>query len=244
MAVRYEYYNTGDTTFSSFYGMYWYAQTFTTSIAHKITSVKLKLYRFGYPGMVTVSIRATDGSGHPTGPDLCSGTIDGNSLTAATGGTWYEITLGDGYNLAAATKYAIVVRAPGGGITNTLRWRLDTSGAYPGGCSESSSNSGSSWSSNPAYDLMFEEWGEVVGPSIETQDATDIKSTQAALHTKVIDDKGETLSVRHNYGKTTAYGMNTPWQEGKHTDDVISQTVTSLDPETEYHFRGEAIFED
>ncbi len=82
------------------------------------------------------------------------------------------------------------------------------------------------------------------GPTIETQDATAIKSDQATLATKVLDDKGKTLSVRHNYGETTAYGKNTPWQEGKHTNDVISQTVTELEPETEYHFRGEAIYED
>ena len=60
----------------------------------------------------------------------------------------------------------------------------------------------------------------------------------------MIDDKEKTLSVRHNYGKTTAYGMNTPWQEGKHTNDIITQTVTNLDPETGYHFRGEAVYED
>jgi len=81
-------------------------------------------------------------------------------------------------------------------------------------------------------------------PSIETQDATGIKSDQATLATKVLDDKGKTLSVRHNYGKTTEYGKNTPWQEGKHTNDIISQTVTELEPETEYHFRGEAVYED
>jgi len=82
------------------------------------------------------------------------------------------------------------------------------------------------------------------GPTIQTQDATGIKSDRATLATKVLDDKGKTLSVRHNYGETTAYGKNTPWQEGKHTNDVISQTVTELEPETEYHFRGEAIYED
>ncbi|GAI03674.1 unnamed protein product [marine sediment metagenome] len=64
------------------------------------------------------------------------------------------------------------------------------------------------------------------------------------LHTKVIDDREKTLSIRHNWGKTTAYGENTPWQEGKHTNDVISQKIIDLDPETEYHFRGEAVFED
>ena len=81
-------------------------------------------------------------------------------------------------------------------------------------------------------------------PEIDTLDATGIKSDEAMLHTKVVDDMGKTLSVRHNYGKTTAYGTNTPWQEGKHTNDIISQKITDLDPETEYHFRGEAVFED
>jgi len=71
-----------------------------------------------------------------------------------------------------------------------------------------------------------------------------IKSDEAMLHTKVLDDKGKTLSLRHNWGKTTAYGENTPWQEGKHTNDVISQKITDLDPETDYHFRGEAVYED
>jgi len=83
----YEYYNTGDDSSQSVYGSNWYAQTFTSSIAHTITSVKLKLYRTGSPGTVTVSIRATDGSGHPILPDLCSGTTDGNTLPTATSQT-------------------------------------------------------------------------------------------------------------------------------------------------------------
>ena len=93
--------------------------------------------------------------------------------------------------------------------------------------------------------LLTIEWTTAPpAPEIQTQDATNIKSDQADLATKVIDDKGKTLSVRHNYGKTIAYGMNTPWQEGKHTNDIITQTVINLDPETEYHFRGEAVYED
>ncbi|GAI02948.1 unnamed protein product, partial [marine sediment metagenome] len=108
MAELYEYYNTGDTG-------YWrlniaterIAQTFTPSIAHKITSVKLKLARTGSPGILTVSIRATNGEGHPTGGDLCSGTTNGNTLPVYPSTEWREITLGAGYNLASDTKYAI-----------------------------------------------------------------------------------------------------------------------------------------
>lgn len=99
-------------------------------------------------------------------------------------------------------------------------------------------------STTKAAKLIIDYTPPITEPQIETQDATSIKSDEAMLHTKVIDDRGKTLSVRHNWGKTTAYGENTPWQEGKHTNDVISQKITDLDPETEYHFRGEAVFED
>uniref|UniRef100_A0A6M3M337 Uncharacterized protein n=1 Tax=viral metagenome TaxID=1070528 RepID=A0A6M3M337_9ZZZZ len=163
MAERYEYYITGDDSFSGAYYQIWRAQTFTPSTAHKITSVKLKLYRVGYPGTVTASIRATDGDGHPTGNDLCSGTINGNTLTENTAGDWYEITLGAGYNLLADTKYAIVIRAPGVDYPTYIAWREDiTSPTYAGGSAEYSTNGGSSWLAEGDYDYMFEDWGEAI----------------------------------------------------------------------------------
>jgi len=167
MANLYEHYNIGDDASAALYDAEWRAQTFTPSAAHKITSVKLKIYRAGSPGTITVSIRATDGSGHPIGGDLCSGTIDGNALTTSSPGEWREITLGAGYDLDASTQYAIVVRAPSGNASNLLRYRVDASSpTYAGGCLEQSHNSGSTWSSIPSYDSMFEEWGEAIGPPV------------------------------------------------------------------------------
>lgn len=161
MATLYEYYNTGDDGAYDEYGVYWSAQTFTPSTAHKITSVKLKLYRVGSPGTITVGIRATS-SGLPTGADLCSGTINGNTLTTDTAGAWYEITLGAGYDLSASTKYAIVVRALDGWSGNEPYWRYDsTSPTYAGGSFVYSENSGGSWSAVTGNDFMFEEWGEL-----------------------------------------------------------------------------------
>ncbi|MBA7585446.1 hypothetical protein ES708_27425 [subsurface metagenome] len=159
----YEYYNTGDDNEWHAYGVIWEAQTFTPVVAHKITSVKLYLLRTGSPGPVTVSIRATDGSGHPTGEDLCSGTTNGDTLPDTENGKWREIALGDGYNLEADTKYAIVIRALEGDSSNRVWWRLDYSDpTYERGCNESSNNSGETWNSFPAYDLMFEEWGQPI----------------------------------------------------------------------------------
>jgi len=160
-ANLYEHYNTWDNNSAPFHSANWLAQTFTAESDHSVTSVKLKLYRAGSPGTVTVSIRATDGSGHPTVPDLTSGTIDGSTVTNVSPGLWYEIAL-TSYDLTKDTKYAIVVRAPSGNTTNYLRWRFyESVPPYAGGNRENSSNSGSTWISELGKDFMFEVWGSV-----------------------------------------------------------------------------------
>jgi len=160
---KFEYYNSGDVTQYTQYDVNWHAQTFTPATAHKITSVRLKLFKgpSDLPGTYTVSIRATDGSGHPTGADLCSGTINGNSLTENTAGLWYEITLGGGCDISADTKYAIVARASSGDSSNYVQWRADNSSpTYAGGSFEYSTDSGSSWGTGTTVDFMFEEYGD------------------------------------------------------------------------------------
>ncbi|MBA7583576.1 hypothetical protein ES708_25522 [subsurface metagenome] len=156
----FEYYNTGDDNHSSFYGAIWQTQTFTPSTAHRITTVKLLLHRVGSPGELIVSIRATDTeTGHPTGGDLCSGTTDGDTLPSPPG-EWREITFGDGYDLAADIKYAIVIRAPDGNGLNVARWRFDsTDPTYTEGNFERSLDSGVGWTSYIEWDTMFEDWG-------------------------------------------------------------------------------------
>ena len=160
MATRGEYYITGDDANLEILAATWWYQTFTPLASHNLTSVKLLLYRIGSPGTVTASIRTTDVNGKPTGNDLCSGTINGNTLTTDNAGDWYEITQGAGYNVVAGTKYAIVVRAPSGDASNMLVWRWDsTSATYTGGNAGKSENSGSTWTGYSFADCMFEEWG-------------------------------------------------------------------------------------
>ncbi|GAJ24822.1 unnamed protein product, partial [marine sediment metagenome] len=156
MSTRFEYYIVGDENWCWTWDGEWLAQTFTSPVAHRITSVKLKGFRRGLPGTVTVSIRATDGDGHPTGDDLCVGTTNGNTLTTSIYGEWREIFLGAGCDLAADTKYAIVPRIAGGveGVTD-LCLRLDiTSPTYAGGCWEDNHDYGVTWTeSYPSRDL-------------------------------------------------------------------------------------------
>lgn len=149
-------YIVDDNTFDNFFSQYWRGQTFTTTGAYTVTSVKLKIYRSGSPGTITVSIRDTT-AGKPSGIDLCSGTTNGNTLTGVDPGEWREITFGAGYALNATTKYAIVIH--GGDTSNRIFWRVDTtSPAYTGGNYVSSTDSGVSWSTE-TYDAMFEVWG-------------------------------------------------------------------------------------
>jgi len=158
----YEKSNTGDDGNASIGGdlAWWEGQTFTPAVAHIITSVKLYLHRDDgvFPGIVTVSIRAT-AAGLPTGADLCSGTYDADTLTPFTP-TWCEFTFGAGTNLLAGTKYAIVIRVSA--ATDQVKSRVTSPGTYADGSSVYSGDSGATWAAyggSPPFDYQFEEYG-------------------------------------------------------------------------------------
>lgn len=156
---KYQNYITGDDGDYDAYTANWIAQTFTPTLIHMVSKVKLKLFRVGSPGTITVSIKATSG-GEPVGADLCVGTIEGTGITEDSNGAWYEITLGDGYVFEKDVMYAIVVRAPSGDASNKVSWRADTSSpTYTGGTVCTSSDSGVDWGTVSGADMMFEEWG-------------------------------------------------------------------------------------
>lgn len=154
-----EYYDTGGTSGSAVYGNVWVAQTFTTVYAHSVEQVKLRLYKAGSPGTITVGIRAVDGSGHPTGADLTTGTMDGDTLATEAAGDWYSISLAP-FDLEREEEYAIVVRALGGDIGNQVVWKFNPAGSYSGGNMETSANGGTSWTPAATCDTMFEVWGK------------------------------------------------------------------------------------
>ena len=155
----FEHYITGDdnNTGGMGYGQYWFSQTFTPFCPHTVNSVKLLLYRAGLPGAVTVSIRATTW-GKPSGPDLCAGITNGNTLPTGAPYEWRQISLGAGTWLNSATKYALVVRSEGIRYDNRVICRLDASApTYTRGQYVNSNDWGVTWIINPP-DLMFEEW--------------------------------------------------------------------------------------
>lgn len=147
-----ESYIAGDNNNIAVYGVNWQAQTFTTPSENiSLTDIEIYAERTGSPGTVTASIRATSSS-LPSGADLTSGTVDGNTFD--TSPAWETIDIGD-CSLNATTEYALVIRATGGDASNYIYWRQDSSGAYADGQSAESTDSGGTWAANTGRDMLF-----------------------------------------------------------------------------------------
>jgi hypothetical protein len=149
--TRYEYFYTEDDS-EQLYGDFWRAQTFTVGTVgsnsnFKITGIKLKMFRIGYPSILNVSIRATSPDGKPIGNDLTSGTINASTFTEYWEGEWYRINLTP-ITLNASTQYAICARVPTGNGDNCVCWRTNwyQEPTYYGGNGATSSDSGETWS--------------------------------------------------------------------------------------------------
>lgn len=178
--ILYERFNAGDTIHLSFSSTIWKAQIFTVGNTganenHLVTSLKLKLLRKEPSlGMITVSIKALDGEGKPTGDDLTSGTTDGSTLPVIPGG-WREINLTP-HKLNASTQYAIVVRSSS--INDDGGWRVKLTGGYTGGTNAYSNNGGVDWTLSTA-DYMFEVYGVklIQNGEVPTNSSTGISPT-------------------------------------------------------------------
>ena len=145
----------------------WAAQTFTAGSSYTIETLKLYLHKDsgGDCGTITVSIKAVDGVGKPTGADLAFGTFAGASLT--TSYAWITFDLGAGTALTNGTEYAIVVKASAAGSSpNRLSIGIDDDPVY-GGNRFFSTNGESSWNGPFTQDLYFEAYsaGESVSLS-------------------------------------------------------------------------------
>ncbi len=140
------------------------AQTFTTGSSYTLSSVTLKLRRISgdLPGTVTVSIRATDGSGLPIGSDLCVGTTDGNTIlnnpASLSLSTERNIKFDIPITLDASTKYAICLRTSN--APDKLFWIGNSTGGYSGGNYLNSAYRGEegTWNDYPGIDFWFKTY--------------------------------------------------------------------------------------
>jgi hypothetical protein len=155
-ATSWESYTTGDNQAVEVYGVHWYGQTFTVDpSSHSIVDVRFLAYRVGTPSTITVSIRDTGDDGLPAGDDLTSGTIDGDTITDSTAGSWYGVSLTE-TSLSYGETYAICLRAEAGDDSNYLALREDSTGAYASGTALTSSSGGITWSTDTGKDIMFQ----------------------------------------------------------------------------------------
>lgn len=160
----YESYTTPGNDGGSIGGAVWRAQTFTTSTtAHNVSTVWLKMYRYLYPGTLSVSLQAVDGFGAPDGTDIWLDGRNASQFTPTPPGVWYDFIDLPPTALLASTQYAIVCRATAGGPSAAI-WRLNKPGTYAGGHSWSSNDNGVTWLTDAAdtWDYMFEIWGDDV----------------------------------------------------------------------------------
>lgn len=129
-------------------GAAWEAAIFTVgAVGHTVSSVKLLIKRRGTltGKTLTISIRAVDGSFHPTGSDLCSVSVDPSGYS--TSATVIEYTFSSPATLSASTAYAIVVRLDSADASNNVGI-FGTASPGSGVSNEKrhfSVNSGSSW---------------------------------------------------------------------------------------------------
>lgn len=242
MSTKYEALESGDNGNLAL-SVYYRGQSFTPSIAHKITSVKLYLYRLGSPGSFSVFIRATDVNGKPTGSNLCYGQTDGNTLPTEAPYEWREILLGGGTNLTVSTKYAIVTSPSTTGdlTTNLVYWRRRSGGAYAGGAQLNDDTDGETWATpGTTVDQLFSEWGDPIGAVVSTLNCTSIIDTTATGNGN-ISSIGNSSITQH--GHCWATTVNPTTSSSKTSNGVgslgtFTSSITGLTPGVKYYVRA------
>lgn len=161
--VLYTGYNIGDDEdgHHKIYPDYQEGQSFMVHVPLHITSVKLKVFRIGSPGNMTVAIQKADVDGEPDGTDLGTKDVNCDAISDTSPGEWVTWTFASSIAIEPWTTYCIVVRG-GVNTSNCLNWRNDgSSPTYQRGMLVYSSNAGASWASATYDDYMFEVWGQV-----------------------------------------------------------------------------------
>ena len=79
----------------------------------------------------------------------------------------------------------------------------------------------------------------IVTAEVSTLPATNIAENHATLNGVLTDSLARYGEVRFQYGVTSAYGMNTPWQDGFFTGDDFYANITDVGEGSAYHFRAQ-----
>lgn len=160
MAEKLEYFDSGGNTTPAVYIDRWYCQTFTPQVNATLGYCRVYINKSGTPtDSLTLAIKATDGEGKPTGPNLTEITLPHTSI--GTSLAWITFNFPD-IDIENGTKYALILST--GAAFLGYGWRGNTAGGYPRGECWQSQNQGSSWLSQ-VMEVFFEAWGtEIKAP--------------------------------------------------------------------------------
>jgi len=146
---------TNNSNTSEIAGANYYGQTFTVQTGQtRLLGLKMRLYRLGDPGYLTISVRAT-AAGLPTGPDLYSTVYKTTGIGTSSTGAGYFILFAPLPELTVGTVYSIVAKTSVGGGSDYIVWQRNSAGGYANGQAVSSSNSGSTWAAITGEDFNF-----------------------------------------------------------------------------------------
>lgn len=152
MATLQDYYTfSGTSTIGDSYGTgAIVGQSFTAGDSYVLGSIRLKLYRTGTTGDLTVTLTAVDEDGLPIGPALSTGVLAQASIPTSL--NVVSIPMSE-YNIVGGTKYAIYADYPNhGGPTSLVRFNYTSTAGYLGG-SYLLNNGG--WAEYTSYDVYF-----------------------------------------------------------------------------------------
>lgn len=117
------------------------SQTFTAGMSGQLAQVDLYLSKNGTPTSATLSIKAVDGSGNPTGIALASEVVDAAAISGVF--STIPVAFANPTTITSSTQYALVLSCLGclsGFPSSTMNWGLATN-SYAGGVADNSNYS-------------------------------------------------------------------------------------------------------
>lgn len=165
-AQLYERYNAGDDgdlqlqdSVSNAYGQSFTLGNTSTNEHFILTSVKVKLWKTGSPGTVTMEIRDNQNTTNTIFRNTA--TIDGNTLGGSPG-AFVEFLIPTTQLLTAGKSYWIYLYAATSTGSHNVKWRRDVSAPTYTGGSEFDPLDGITWFADTGKDFMFEVYGQKV----------------------------------------------------------------------------------
>lgn len=141
------------------YGATYRGETFTPQHTHTIYRLKLKLYRIGNPGDLTITICETDVGEDPVLPSISQASFPEDTFPDDPTLDWYDLDFPSA-SLKANDVYAFYYSIVGGDVNNCYHPAFESiGGTYTRGNSLWSGNAGVDWMQLPGTYLPFQDWG-------------------------------------------------------------------------------------